>query len=123
VRVLQLDSIPEHSAQDVLIDGELFHVELRWSARGSWYVDLRREDGADLLLGRRLTPQAAIFSPRRPRPNTQDLGGLIVGDRAGRRLAPGRYDLGIRHALIYVTRDEAFALIHVASIEQETVTL
>lgn len=122
MRVLQLDSIPEHSAQDVLIDGELFHVELRWSTRGSWYVDLRREDGTDLLLGRRLTPQAAVFSPRRPRPSTRGLGGLIVGDRAGRRLAPGRDDLGTRHALIYVARSETSALIPVASVEQETVT-
>lgn len=48
--------LPQHT-MTVPIGGVLYVATFTWRERlGSWYLDLRSQDGTDLVRGRRLTP-------------------------------------------------------------------
>lgn len=54
--------VPSHR-YTVALDGVQYEVRLVYRARtASWYLDLRDEQGADLVLGRRLSPGASPVS-------------------------------------------------------------
>jgi len=91
---------PQHTARVTLGDAE-FTVRLTWRARtASWYIDLYDADGAELLVGRRVSARGSLWLGMRV-PGLPD-GELFVSGLDGY----ARNDLGGKVEIVYYPRAE-----------------
>lgn len=67
--------------QTVALGGVLFRVRATYKNRlGSWYIDVEKQDGTPVLMGRRVTPGWLLNAGHHP--DGEPAGALIVSDVA-----------------------------------------
>lgn len=96
---LRTDAVYHYDLQ-VVLDGAVFTLELRWNTRDeAWYMDLRTEAGDPILTSVKVVvdwPLAGrCVDARRP------AGALFAIDTSSERRDPGKDDLGSRVILVY----------------------
>ena len=107
VRLPIFSEVPAHT-YTIALDGVQYEIRLVYRARtASWYLDLRDENGVELVLGRRLSP------------GSSPTGGVIVDGPPG-VIAPFGADPYDRHELeLWYFEAAELAEARVAAVAQD----
>jgi hypothetical protein len=94
-----------HYEFDVTLEGAVYTLEFRWSARESaWFASIFTETGDPIARSCKVLPGWPLFvrvrDPRMP------LGALVPVDTTGDHVAPGLNDLGGRVQVLYYESTE-----------------